>query len=148
MAAISQELIADVSVERFFEVVCDYDRYPEFVPTVKKCRVRRSPGSAEVDYELDLGIKRIAYTLKLVEEPPHRVSWSLVRGDWMKVSNGSWNLQPEGGRTRATYQVEIQVQKPPLIPQSVVDRISDELTRVQLPRMLAAFKLRAEGGKQ
>ena len=64
----------------------------------------------------------------------------------MKVSNGSWELAAEGGRTRARYSLEVQVAKPPLIPQMVVDRISDELTRVALPRTLEAFKKRAELG--
>ena len=146
MAMVSSEVLVAVPVERFFEIVRDYDRYPEFVPTVKGCRARRGPGGVEVDYQLDLGIKTIAYTLRLVEEPPHRVSWSLVRGEWMKVSNGSWELRDEGGKTRATYAVDIQIQKPPLVPQVLVDRVSDELTRVQLPRMLEAFRRRAEQG--
>jgi ribosome-associated toxin RatA of RatAB toxin-antitoxin module len=145
MAMVSQDVLVNVGVDRFFEVVSDYDRYPEFVPTVKKCHARRGAGTVEVDYQLDLGIKTIAYTLRLVEEPPRKVSWSLLKGDWMKVSNGSWDLRDEGGKTRATYAVEIQIQKPALVPQSIVDRISDELTRVQLPRMLEAFKKRAEG---
>jgi hypothetical protein len=38
----------------------------------------------------------------------------------------------------------VQIAKPPLIPQKLVDRITDELTRVQLPRTLEAFKQRAE----
>lgn len=146
MAMVSSEVLVAVPVERFFEIVRDYDRYPEFVPTVKACRARRGPGGVEVDYQLDLGIKTIAYTLRLVEEPPRRVSWTLVRGEWMKASNGSWELRDEGGKTRATYAVDIQIQKPPLVPQVLVDRVSDELTRVQLPRMLEAFRRRAEQG--
>jgi len=39
------------------------------------------------------------------------------------------------------------VQKPPLVPQSIMDRVSDELTKVQLPRTLDAFKARAEKGR-
>jgi hypothetical protein len=39
----------------------------------------------------------------------------------------------------------VQVIPPPFVPRGVVDRLVDELTRVQLPRMLEAFKLRAEG---
>jgi coenzyme Q-binding protein COQ10 len=146
MAQVSSEVVVAVPVERFFAVVRDYDRYPEFVPTVKACRARRGPGGLEVDYVLDLGIKSIAYTLLLEEEPPRRVRWSLVKSDWMKVSSGSWDLHEQGGATRAVYAVDIQVKKPPLIPQSLVDRITDELTRVQLPRMLQAFKKRAEEG--
>jgi len=145
MAQVSSEVVVAVPVERFYEVVRDYDRYPEFVPTVKGCRARRGPAGVEVDYQLDLGIKSIAYTLKLEEEPPRRVRWSLLKSDWMKLSNGSWELHDQGGKTRAVYTVEIQIKKPPLVPQSLVDRISDELTRVQLPRMLEAFKKRAEG---
>ena len=144
MASVSSEVLVGVPVERFYDLVRDYDRYPEFVPTVKACRVRRGAGGTEVDYELDLGIKTIAYTLRLEEEPPRRVRWSLVKSDWMKVSNGSWELSDEGGKTRAVYSVDIQIRKPPLVPQSLVDRVTDELTRVQLPRMLEAFRKRAE----
>jgi len=145
MAMVSSEVLVAVTPEKLFEVIRDYDRYPEFVPTVRSCKARRGPAGVEVDYELDLGLKRIAYTLRLVEEPPHRVRWTLAKGDWMRVSNGSWELSDAGGRTRAVYSVDIQIQKPPLVPQSLVDRISDELTRVQLPRMLEAFRKRAEG---
>lgn len=145
MAVVTRDVLVEVPVQEFYDLVRDYDHYPEFVPTVKKCKARRGPKGVEVDYELDLGIKSIAYTLKLQEEPPGRVSWTLLESDWMKVSNGSWDLRDEGGKTRATYSVEIQIQKPPFIPQSIVDRISDELTKVQLPRMLEAFKRRAEG---
>lgn len=142
---VSSEVLVAVPPERLFEVIRDYDRYPEFVPTVKSCRARRGPAGLEVDYELDLGLKKVSYTLKLAEEPPRKVSWTLAKSDWMKVSSGSWELFDQGGKTRAVYSVDIQIQKPPLIPQSIVDRISDELTRVQLPRMLEAFRKRAEG---
>ena len=64
-----------------------------------------------MDYHLDLGIKTIAYTLRIEEEPPRRVRWSLLRSDWMKVSNGSWELRDEGGGTRAVYSVDIQIKK-------------------------------------
>jgi hypothetical protein len=64
----------------------------------------------------------------------------------MKVSNGSWELSDDKGRTRALYSVEIQIARLPLVPQALVDRVSDELTRVQLPKTLEAFKARAERG--
>ncbi len=146
MAAVSQEVVIGVPVERFFDLLVDYERYPEFVPNLKACRVKPSGGYKDIEYELDLGVKRIRYTLRHVEERPRRIAWSLVAGDMMKISNGSWDLSDEGGRTRARYSVEIQIAKPPLIPQAIVDRVSDELTRVQLPRTLQAFKSRAERG--
>jgi coenzyme Q-binding protein COQ10 len=144
MAAITKEITIDVAIERFFDLLVDYQRYPEFVPNLIQCRVIPAEKYKDVEYQLDLGIRRIRYTLRHLEERPVRIRWSLVGGDLMKVSNGSWELDDLGGRTRARYSVEIQVAKPPLIPQSLIDRVSDELTRVQLPRTLQAFKRRAE----
>ncbi|MGC3998379.1 MAG: SRPBCC family protein [Anaeromyxobacter sp.] len=140
----SQEIVIAAPLEHVFQVIVDYARYPEFVPGIKACRVIREGPERQVQYDLDLGIKRITYVLRHQEERPHRVTWSLVSGDMMKVSNGSWDLAAEGNATRARYAVEIQVTKPPLVPQSLIDRVSDEMTRVSLPRNLQAFKARAE----
>ena len=145
-SSITREITIAVPSQKLFDVIADYGRYPEFVPSVKSCRARRTGSTVDVDFELDLGVKTIRYTLRHVEEPPRKVSWSLVASDWMKVSNGSWELIPEGEQTRARYTVEIQIAKPALIPQALVDRVTDQLTRVQLPRTLEAFKERAEKG--
>ncbi len=144
MAEVSREIVIACAPDRLFDVVVDYARYADFVPGIKACRVLPGQGDRRVEYELDLGLKRIRYVLRHVEQRPTRVSWSLVSGDALKISNGSWELAPEGSGTRARYSVEIQIAKPPFIPQSVVDKLTDELTRVQLPKTLEAFKARAE----
>ena len=144
MAVVTKQVLIETPVERFYDIVVDYERYPEFVPGIRRCRVRPGKGEKQVEYELDLGIRRIKYVLRHDEQRPRRVAWSLVSGDMMKVSNGSWELSDDAGRTRAIYSVEIQVSRPPLVPQALVDRVSDELTRIQLPKTLEAFKVRAE----
>jgi ribosome-associated toxin RatA of RatAB toxin-antitoxin module len=147
-SSVSKDVLVACPPERFFDLVVDFARYPEFVPGVKAARPKAAaPGAPiDVEYEIDLGVKTIRYVLRHVLDRPRRVSWSLESGEWMKVSNGSWDLAPEAGGTRAWYAVQIQIAKPPLVPQAIVDRVTDELTRVQLPRMLQAFKERAERG--
>lgn len=145
MAVVKKEVTIDVPVEAFFDLVVDYERYPEFVPGIRACRVRNGRGERHVEYELDIGLKRIRYVLRHEEERPTRVRWSLVSGEMMKVSSGSWELSARDGRTHAVYSVDIQISRPPLVPQALVDRVSDELTRIQLPKTLEAFKARAEG---
>jgi ribosome-associated toxin RatA of RatAB toxin-antitoxin module len=145
VALVSQEVVIEATIEKFFDIVVDYARYPEFVPGIKACRVRQVDGETHVEYDLDLGLRRIKYVLRHQEERPSKVSWSLVTGEILKVSNGSWELTPEGDRTRARYSVDIQIAKPPLVPQALLDRMSDQLSRVQLPRTLEAFRARAEG---
>lgn len=142
----TREVVIDTPVERFYALVMDFARYPEFVPGVKSCRPKlpEPDGTIDADYEVDVGVKVIRYRLRHVPVPPTALTWSLVSGDWMKVVNGAWELADAGGKTRARYSIEVQVNKPALVPQSVVDRVSDELARVQLHRVLDAFKARAE----
>jgi len=144
MAQVTKQVIIEAPLERFYDLVVDYERYPEFVPGIRACRVLAAGSEKHVQYELDLGVKRIRYVLRMQEQRPARVAWSLVSGDMMKVSNGSWELSAADGRTSAVYTVDIQISRPPLVPQAIVDRVSDELTRIQLPRTLEAFKARAE----
>ncbi len=147
MAKVTKQVVVHAPLERFYELVVDYERYPEFVPGIHGCRIVSVRPKKHVEYQLDLGIKRIRYVLRMDERRPTHVAWSLVSGDMMKVSNGSWELSPRDGRTHAVYTVEIQISRPPLVPQAIVDRVSDELTKVQLPRTLEAFKARAERGR-
>jgi coenzyme Q-binding protein COQ10 len=144
MSVVSPEVLVAAPIERLYDVIVDYERYPEFVPGIKACRVKSQRAPREVEYELDLGIKRVRYLLRHEEIRPTRVSWSLVSGEMMKVSSGSWDLRAEGQGTQALYAVDIQIARPPLVPQALIDKVSDELTRVQLPRTLHAFKARAE----
>jgi len=145
MAEVSKEILIACPPDRLFDVVIDYARYPEFVPGIKACRVLPGQAGRQVEYQLDVGLKRITYVLRHVEQRPTRVAWTLVSGDTLKVSNGSWELTPQGAGTLARYSVDIQITRPPLIPQSVIDKLTHELTRVQLPKTLEAFKARAEG---
>jgi len=144
MAVVTKQVLIEAPLEQFYDLVVDYERYPEFVPGIRACRVKSGGPEKHVEYELDLPVKRIRYVLRMEEVRPRRVAWSLVSGELMKVSNGSWDLSDDRGRTRAVYSVEIQLGRLPLVPQAVVDRVSVELTKVQLPRTLDAFKARAE----
>jgi ribosome-associated toxin RatA of RatAB toxin-antitoxin module len=143
---VMREVVIDAPVERFFALVMDFESYPQFVPGVKMCKPKPPAANGEIDaeYEVDVGVKTIRYTLRHLPVPPTALTWSLVSGDWMKTLSGAWELADAGGKTRARYSVEVQVAKPALVPQSVVDRISDELAKVQLHRVLDAFKERAE----
>ena len=41
-STITREIVIGVPPEALFDVIVDYARYPEFVPSVKACRPRRS----------------------------------------------------------------------------------------------------------
>jgi len=144
MGAVVRSIEIEVSADEFFQVVTDYPRYVEFVSEMRSIEVGRRAGSGvEVTYTIELAVgpakRRVSYTLLQNEEPPRRLTWSLVKGDFMKQNDGSWSIEALGPRrTRATYSIDVRFGL--LVPSA----ISDFLTARNLPRMLGEFKAHAE----
>jgi coenzyme Q-binding protein COQ10 len=139
MPTAEQQVVIDAPVERVFATIIDYERYPEFLPDIKQVHVlERHDGLAVVRFELEL-IMRVSYTLRLSEEPPYRLSWTLEQAKMLAENNGGWTLVREGEKTRATYALEVKLRG--LIPKSV----STRLLGTTLPETLDRFKARAEG---
>jgi len=139
MPGATRAVVINTPVEKVFAVIKDYERYPEFLPEVKSTRISNRQGDeVDVQYEVDV-LKKIRYTLRLKEEPPSRISWTFVEGELMRDNRGHWLLEDlGGGKTRATYNIEMQLG--PLVPKSIVNVLVDS----SLPKMLEAFKKRAE----
>jgi ribosome-associated toxin RatA of RatAB toxin-antitoxin module len=141
MAGASRSIVVNAPPEKVFDIVTAYDRYPEWLPEVKRIHTSgRTGDEVKVHYEVDFKIKTIRYTILAREERPKRMSWSFVEGEVMKDNKGSWVLEQEGeGRTRVTYSAEVAVG--PLVPKSILNALVDQ----SLPKMLEAVKRRAEG---
>ncbi|MBJ6765847.1 SRPBCC family protein [Myxococcaceae bacterium JPH2] len=139
MAGATRTITINAPVEKVFDVVMNFDRYPDFLPEVKKVSTSKRQGNTvDVHYEVEV-MKRIRYTIRVTEDRPRRMSWTFVEGEVMKDNRGSWVLEPEGeGKTRATYNVEMALGA--LVPKSIVNALVD----TSLPKMLDAFKRRAE----
>ena len=139
MPGATRSVVINTPVKKVFAVIKDYESYPEFLPEVKSTRISNRQGDeVDVHYEVDV-LKKIRYTLRLKEEPPGRISWTFVEGELMRDNHGHWLLEDlGGGKTRATYNIEIKLG--PLVPKSIVNVLVDS----SLPKMLEAFKKRAE----
>ncbi|QSQ25220.1 SRPBCC family protein [Pyxidicoccus parkwayensis] len=140
MPGATRTIVINAPVEKVFDVITQYERYPEFLPEVKEIRTSNRQGSTvDVHYKVDV-MKTVRYSIRVTEERPRRMAWSFIEGEVMKDNKGSWVLEPEGeGKTRATYNVEMALGL--LVPKAVVNALVD----TSLPKMLDAFKRRAEG---
>ena len=138
MSAAVQSIEINASVDTVYDVIVDYEKYPEFLPEMERAEVvARDGDTVDVEFSLNL-IKRLTYTLRLVGEPKVAVSWSLVVGMFQK-NDGGWLLEAlADGRTRATYRVDVAVGV--FVPGAITKR----LVGSTLPTTLAAFKARAE----
>lgn len=143
MAQVSKSIEINASPKECFAVVSDYERYPEYLKESKEVKIdKKSKGGIDVTFSLEL-IKKISYTLRMVEKPPKEISWTLVRGDLMKSNKGSWLFEDRGGgKTRATYTIDIE------LGLFVPGMISKMLIGSNLPSMLESVKKRVEGLKK
>lgn len=139
MPGASRSIVINAPPEKLFDIICQYEKYPEFLSEVKKIRVlERKGNTVKVEYQVDV-IKTIHYTILVTEDRPKRMSWTFVEGEVMKDNKGSWVLEPEGeGRTKATYTVELALGA--LVPKAIVNTLAEG----SLPKMLESFKRRAE----
>ncbi|MFT3709403.1 MAG: SRPBCC family protein [Archangium sp.] len=142
MPGAQRTITINAPVEKCWAVISDYERYPEFLPEVKKIRTMNRRGNeVDVQYEAEV-VKVIKYTVHMKEEGPKKVSWSFIDGEFMKDNKGGWVLEDGGnGTTKATYSIEVEVGM--LVPKAIVNGLVDS----QLPKLLENFKKRIEAQK-
>ena len=139
MAGASKTIDINAPIEKVFSVISDYEKYPEFLDEQSGAKVASRNGNVvEVVFKLKV-IKEIEYTLRITENKPNGISWSMTKGEMMKSNNGGWKLEDIGGdKTRATYSIEVGLGM--LVPKTVANM----LTETTLPKTMEAFKRRVE----
>ncbi|MBN2361728.1 MAG: SRPBCC family protein [Deltaproteobacteria bacterium] len=132
-------IVVNVPPEHMFDVVADYERYPEFGSDILEARVEQRDDPVQIVFFAVKVVRRIEYTLRLVHDRPHRVDWTLVSGNMMRTNVGGWQFNPlSGARTEVRYFCEIGMGA--LVPRAVTMALVD----INLPKMLGEFKARAE----
>ena len=138
MTTASRSVIVGVEPGDFFKLISDYERYPEILPEIEAAKVLNCQGNrVEARFTINL-IKRVEYTLAMVESPPYGLTWSLVEGPFKKNS-GSWRLEKgPDGTTSAHYTVDLKVGV--FVPKALSSRVVGKA----LPDLLRHFKNAAE----
>jgi len=129
------------SPQRCFDVAIDFERYPEWAHDVKEANVleRDAQGRAtKVEYRASALGRSTHYTLAYdYSQAPERLSWTLAEGDIMRVIDGAYDFSAEGGSTRVTYSLKIELIVP--LPGFVKRR-----AEVRILHTLKELKTRAE----
>lgn len=135
---VEREIEFNAPIEKVYDILRDFESYPKFIPSTKSAEEVEGTSGPEVDFSLQV-IKPIRYRLKFQCEKPNSISWTLVKGEFMKKNSGSWNLKSLGPKkTKALYKIDIEFGW--MVPKMIIE----ELTRIQLPELFEAFKKRVE----
>lgn len=138
MAKASTTEVFNCTPEQFFKIISDYETYPEFLAEVKDCRVVKVEGQRKlVEYHVQV-VKSFKYSLWMTETAPNSITWEFASGDIFKTSVGSWKLEDEAGKTRATYSVEAT------FGMFVPGPIANALVSVNLPNMISSYHKRVK----
>ena len=140
MASVSRTETFDVEIDKLYNVIVDYNSYPDFVDGVSSINVlEQTDAGARVEYGLNL-IKKFKYILNLTHQGPTSVSWEFESGDLFKKNNGSWELKDLGnGQTEVTYSLDVDVKG--FVPKSIISKLTDS----SLPAMMKSYRERAAG---
>ncbi len=138
MPGAKTSIIMDVPPKKIYDVVIDFENYPDFLPDVKKAVVKKTGKDLVASFEISV-IKTIHYTLRFHGIPAKKVVWSFVEGDIFKDNRGEWLFEPEGkNKTHVTYKIEVD------FGLFVPSMITNKLVGKSLPAMMEKFKKRAE----
>jgi uncharacterized protein YndB with AHSA1/START domain len=112
MGSISGTAATDIEapIEAVYAVAADGEGSTRWQSEIEvaECLDRDGEGNQlRVRMETETPIKRIRSTLRYSYQPPNRIAWVQEDGD-LKSVEGSWQFEDlGGGRTRATYGLEV-----------------------------------------
>lgn len=139
MAQAKRTEVVDVEINKLYDVIVNYAKYPDFVDGVSSIKVlSQNEAAAKVEYEINL-IKSFKYIINTTQKRPTNVSWALESGDIFKKNDGSWTLKDLGnGKTEVTYALEVDLKM--FAPGAILKG----LTEKNLPIMMNSFFKRAK----
>lgn len=142
MANATRTEVVDIDINKLYDVIIDYAKYPEFVDGVSSIKVLdKTETSAKVEYCVNM-IKTFKYTLALKQSRPTDVSWTLESGDLFKKNEGHWKMKDLGnGKTEVTYSLEVDFKI--FAPSSILSAVTSK----NLPLMMESFFKRTRATK-
>jgi len=123
--------------EQMFQVVADFDRYPEFLPWCVASRITKREGNV-VWGDLAVGFKvfRETFASRVTLDPPGRVDVEYIDGPFRFLKN-HWLFIPEKGGTTVDFYIDFEFRSRFLA--TAFGPVFEEAVR----RMVEAFEKRA-----
>lgn len=141
----TEHMTMEAPPERCYEVVLDFERYPEWVADIKHVEVIERDGEGrgtKVAFRAAAMGRSTSYTLAYdYTDAPHAVSWVLEKGDITRRLDGTYVFDPaDDGGTAVTYHlaVELVVPLPGFIKSRAEGRIISNALRELKARVESA----------
>jgi ribosome-associated toxin RatA of RatAB toxin-antitoxin module len=114
-------IVIDAPPAKVLDVIADFESYPEWASEVKRVSVLSEEGDGwadQVQFTLDAGAIKDTYVLDydwdVVADCTGVISWTLVSATMMRALDGSYTIAADGGRTKLTYRLAVDIKIPML----------------------------------
>ena len=150
----TRQILVNASPAACFDVVVDFEQYPQWAPDVKEARILRRDDNGYgglVAFRAAAMGRSATYTLKyFYGSNPLRVAWRLTEGDQVRHIEGEYELAPsadDGTKTLVTYSIsaELAVPVPGFVKRRAASRIMQTALDQLRRRVEAAAADRAPG---
>jgi len=135
----TERMVMRASPERCYEVVLDFDRYPEWAGDIKQVEVLERDGQGRgtlVSWRAAAFGRSTSYTLRYdYTGAPDEVSWVLERGDITSKLDGAYVFAPHEDGTEVTYNLEAELKLP--LPGFVKRRAESRIISTALKELRA-----------
>jgi ribosome-associated toxin RatA of RatAB toxin-antitoxin module len=142
----TREIAAPIA--RVFDIAADIPRAPEWQGVMKSVDVIETDADGRaslVDVELDSGVVKNAIRMRFTYDEPDGLRWTRESGD-LKSLEGRWDFEElDGGRTRATYSLEIGLNRAlSLLRRTIKGPAEAKIRSLLTERPVEGLKERAE----
>lgn len=121
-----------------FDLVCDIERYPQFVPGYVRAQVlQRSDGYLRVEQAIGIGAAVITFHSEAELQRPGRITIHAADGPFKRLVV-EWQFTPVGSHCRVEFCVAYQLH-------GVLAPLVSAWLKLTAPRLLDAFVQRAAG---
>lgn len=148
----------DASPKAVFDVVCDFENYPKFMPYLKEARIVKVVSDTElITYQMLSPplVSNRDYFIQVKKTPGTEKNGHVFRSEWkalpdtepvrdgivrVRINTGSWQLEPlDGGkRTRITYSLLTHPGG------SIPSWVANASNTTAIPDLFAAIRKRAK----
>ena len=137
----------EAPIDRCFDIAADIEGAPEWQGSLREVEVLEEDGDGRaelVETESDAKVKTVKSRLRFSYFPDERIEWVQEKGETKSV-NGWWDFEDlGGGRTRATYGLEVDTGR--VLGMLVRGPVADQVRNFLLGGAAEGLKQKAEAG--
>jgi len=137
---VTERMVIRASPVYCYEVLTDFERYPEWAGDIKAVTVERRDDegrASEVTFRAAAFGRSTSYTLRYdYSGAPGKLSWEQVQGDVTRKLDGSYKIDPgDGDSAEVTYELTVDLKVP--LPVFVKRRAEGRITHTALRELKA-----------